>query len=460
MLLMKSQWSEIDNWFVLILKERFGVDFILNRFDQCVELTVDGYANKIVINAIESEFYQFANTHKLNCTHWSAKSEGFIGVIDDALYLPCVGKIETALFVRQEENNYCLNFDFLGLCYWVLNRLEEIKTDKLDKFQRFDPYYSHAYIHGYLERPIVDEWMDIFSQLIQKVWGNISLKKHEFRFEVSHDVDRPTRYGFKDALGFVKSVAADLKQGFIQDAFFAPYVKLNGKRELHPRDPYNIFNWIFDVSKRLNIKNAFYFISGGVSAYDADYKLTDVQIQKLMKEIANNGHEIGLHPSFDTFLNPEQLKKEFNELKQQCDYLNIKQPKWGGRMHYLRWSHTETLQAWEDAGLNYDSTLGYSAMPGFRCGTCYEYTVFNPLIYQTLKLKEHPLIVMEVMLVQDLSLTKEQKENAKSKIVELIHTVKKVNGNFTFLWHNSTLRNPLSRQLYEEVLTVLADLRT
>ena len=32
-------------------------------------------------------------------------------------------------------------------------------------------------------------------------------------------------------------------------------------------------------------------------------------------------------------------------------------------MHYLRWENTTTLQAWDEAGMNYDSTLGYADQP-------------------------------------------------------------------------------------------------
>lgn len=53
-------------------------------------------------------------------------------------------------------------------------------------------------------------------------------------------------------------------------------------------------------------------------------------------------------------------------------------------MHYLRWGHPTTLQAWNDAGMDYDSTLGYADSPGFRCGTCFEYPAFNPITQQQL----------------------------------------------------------------------------
>jgi len=46
-----------------------------------------------------------------------------------------------------------------------------------------------------------------------------------------------------------------------------------------------------------------------------------------------------------------------------------------------------------------DSTLTYPEKEGFRCGTCYKYSVFNILTRKKLKLKEMPLEVMEGSLV-------------------------------------------------------------
>lgn len=447
-------WQNIDKWFLLILKERYGVDFIIERTPNRVKISLPNMENSIVINKIDIAFYNYANALNIGCTKWSASSNGFTGIIDDELYLP-YGNELTDVLIKEEFGNYIFNYDFLGLVYWILNRLEEVNSIYVDRFDRFDPKFSHAYVHGYLQRPIVDEWFDIFKQVMLRLWSTIQLQETKFRFEISHDVDRPTRYGFKNGINLIKAVLSDIKNGYISDAIIAPLVKLNSHNNLHAKDPYNTFEWILNISKKLNIKNAFYFIADGKHANDADYKLSYTSIQNLLKKIAEHGHEIGLHPSFDTYLNPEQLQKELLLLKDVCNKLGIHQNTWGGRMHYLRWSHPNTLQSWNDVGLSYDSTLGYSAETGFRCGTCHEYTMFNPVTYELLKLKQKPLIFMEVMCVQDTQLNLDTKNEIQNHIYELIEIVKKLNGNFTFLWHNSNLRNPLSRQLYEDTLEFL-----
>lgn len=79
--------------------------------------------------------------------------------------------------------------------------------------------------------------------------------------------------------------------------------------------------------------------------------------------------------------------------------------------------------------------------------------MFNILTRKKLKLKEKPLIVM------DGSLLTQEKKTAplmKEKILELKQKVKKYNGEFVFLWHNSSFNIKEWREynkVYEEVLT-------
>ena len=148
------------------------------------------------------------------------------------------------------------------------------------------------------------------------------------------------------------------------------------RTQLHSADPCNTFDWLMDVSEASNLKSAFYFICGGDHPNDADYEPEHPVIRNLMRRIHERGRG-GLHPGYSTFQQPERIRKEADRLKHICAEEGIDQNIWGGRMHYLRWEQPVTLRAWADAGLNYDATLGYADRPGFRCGTCHEYTAFD-----------------------------------------------------------------------------------
>src|SRR5690606_9247845 len=128
---------------------------------------------------------------------------------------------------------------------------------------------------------------------------------------------------------------------------------------------------------------------------DADYELEHPAIRELMRRIHKRGHEIGLHPSYNSFQSPETIQQEAQRLRKVMQEEGITQKALGGRMHFLRWQHPETLQACNDAGMTYDSTLSYADLPGFRCGSCFEYPAFNPVTQQLLDIRIRPLIAME-----------------------------------------------------------------
>jgi len=240
-----------------------------------------------------------------------------------------------------------------------------------------------------------------------------------------------------------------LKRQDLKAFFTAPYVKIATRAELIDRDPYNTFDWLMDLSEENNLKSAFYFICGRTNpARDADYEPEHPLIRGLMRRIHERGHEIGLHPSYDTFQNSELLKKEADRLKCICAEEGIEQTQWGGRMHYLRWEQPTTLRAWAEAGMNYDSTLGYADRPGFRCGTCHEYSAFDPVAQEPLSLRIRPLVVMEGSVIDKMYAGLGVTDAA----AELINTLKErcaaVNGGFVLLWHNSCLQDKVLSAMY------------
>lgn len=261
--------------------------------------------------------------------------------------------------IEKVDQDYHFHYDILGLTFWMLNRIEELAAKKLDSHERFSALSSHAFQNNYLERPIVDEWLYILRQVIKKCWPQISLKQNSFSMKVSHDVDSPSMHGFRSIKNLIRGMAGDIiKRKDPYSAILAPWIRLTTTKKLHKRDSFNTFDWIMKESEKNNLCSAFYFITGITDPdKDADYKMDHPAIQNLLKEVHSRNHEIGLHPSYNSFKKPDVITKEANTLKEQCKHLGIEQEHWGGRMHYLRWEHPTTMLAWEKANMTYDSTL-------------------------------------------------------------------------------------------------------
>lgn len=438
-------------WLEALLHARFGHKFELIQQAETLILMLPGSEQSICFDQLQSVFHQ--SRSDFSCQSWKATAEGFVAPIEDKLPAPSETKLPHPL-VELKDNCTFIHYDILGLAYWMLTRLEEVGRADLDNHLRFPAISSHAFQHEYLDRPIVDEWLIILGQVIQRVWPQIELKQHKFSIKISHDVDSPSLYGFKPWLTIGRMMAGHLLKRRTLRAFLtAPYVKIGTRKQLHSADPYNTFDWLMDVSEASNLRSSFYFICGRTDPIrDADYEPEHPVIRNLMRSIHERGHDIGLHPSYGTFQKPELIKQEAERLKRICAEEGIKQAEWGGRMHYLRWEQPITLHAWADAGMHYDTTLGYADRPGFRCGTCHEYPAFDPVKQEQMTLKIRPLVVMECTVIDPAYLGLGISQAAEKGMKVLKKRCSLVEGTFSLLWHNSYFKTDNLRSMYENVL--------
>ena len=450
----KDTWPTpaILAWLQQILLERFGHVFSLKAIGGRIVRVGCGNDSTCIDIARDATTFSRADSN-LAFTTWDAVGEGWHSVHGTLLPAPGAANLHTPL-IEPTDAGFQIHYDIFGLTYWMLSRQEEVGRTDLDTHGRFPATSSHAFKHGYLERPVVDEWLHILRQVIQKTWPGIELKQHQFSMKVSHDVDEPSRYTFRSAAGIVRTMAGDmLKRRDIKSALLAPWVRLQSKTALHPADPANTFDWIMDMSERQGLKSAFYFICGrSVPSFDADYEPEHPAIRELMRRIHARGHEIGLHPSYGSYQTPAIIRAEADRLRRVAHEEGIEQSKWGGRMHYLRWEHPTTLQAWEQASMNYDSTLGHADRVGFRCGTCFEYPAFDPLAGKALNIRIRPLIAMECTVMASRYMGLGLGQEALEKFIQLKVACMSVGGCFTLLWHNSQLETAAERQLYQDVI--------
>jgi len=440
------------NWLELILTERFGNEWILRRVSKTLILSLKGAEGYIIFDQLEECF-----THPrsdLDFCLWDAESDGWQSILGGSMPAPGVRELIAPLISKEQKAGYVIHYDILGLIYWMLARIEEVDRSDLDAHGRFPATSSHAYRFDYLERPVIDEWLHVLGQVIERQWPTIELKRHNFKLMISHDVDHPSRYCFGSLAKFARRMAGDLlRRRDLHSFLMAPFIRLRSKTKLHPSDPYHTFDWIMDQSEQHGLTSTFYFICGRTNPrFDADYDIGNPVLRNLLCQIHARGHEIGLHPSYNTYRHPAALKAEADRLRRVCRDEEIYQAKWGGRMHYLRWEQPTTLRVLEAAGISYDSTLGYADHAGFRCGTCFDYPAFDPVASRILRLRIRPLVAMEQSVLSATYMGLDIEKAASAKFLELRETCRKVGGNFTLLWHNSELSQRNERELYRSIL--------
>jgi peptidoglycan/xylan/chitin deacetylase (PgdA/CDA1 family) len=439
----------------VIFEEFLGVTYSIMYEDRIdLEITLGCSDKQLYVADV------FLQTNETRWLHKTSLPESPLDLLKHEQYgtLPIIfGKKNSAgsYFEKFPQAIYC-GLDIFGSAFFMLTRYEECVITERDERNRFTSRSSVAYRENFLNRPIINEYLELLWQSMVTLWPGIQRLPRTPQFILSHDVDWPYYAVGKTSSQMVKEVLADtVKRSDLISAYKKARAIWATRSGNLTEDPFYTFRWIMDQSEKAGIKSAFFFITQETShGLDGNYSIYDSKIQHLLREIHARGHEIGLHPSYNTYCSSEKIKEQYDILLDVTQKNKIFQEKWGGRQHYLRWAAPETWQYWDDAGLDYDSTLSYTDLPGFRTGICYEYSVFNLRTRKQLRLKERPLIVMEQTILHANCLGLKGKE-ALSALRYFHNQCKKFNGDFTLLWHNSQLVKTAELSLYEECLDLL-----
>ena len=336
--------------------------------------------------------------------------------------------------------------DIFASSFFMLSGWEAYVSKDKDFHNRFPATASLAYKNKFLDRPIVNEYLELLWNMLCFLGCKQKRKGRDFQLYITHDVDVPFKWKDKNIAFVLKNFLSNIirkKSLFIalQELYHAIFIKIG-----LVKDPFDTFDYLMDLSEKAGVKSHFYFMSGGVTFFDSFY-LDNNYAKEIIKNICERGHNIGIHPSYNTYNNRKQWEEEYQSLLS----ISRKEIK-TGRQHYLRFEVPTTWQIWEDNDMLCDSTLSFAEQEGFRCGTCYEYSTFNILTRKKLKLKEYPLIAMETSLVNYQNM---ECEEVKIRLSFLIKKVKRYKGNFVLLWHNSNLGNNSCKEyknLYKNIL--------
>lgn len=446
--------TEREYIFHVLLHEFLGLQYT-TRITETQDVVISSGGKSLVIN---DRFFPFAEANWLQLESLPAQPLSSWDSNSAELNINLVDTIVPVIYgtpvIKVEENICNIGIDIFGSAFFMLSRYEEaVKTDR-DQHDRFPATASLAFQEGFLNRPIVDECVEILWAAMKRVWPNFERKKRKFQISVSCDVDQPYSSYVKSVPLTIKKIAGDIIKrrsfGMAVNSGLNAIVSQNGNFHFEPN---HTFEWIMDVNETVGNKVMFNFIAGRtVPDMDGFYSLDEHRIRKLMCRIHERGHEIGLHGSYGTYKSVEQHFLEANRLRRVMDEEGVYQDEIGNRQHYLRWSTPETARILEQAGISYDTTLGYADHPGFRCGTCFEYSMYDLIERKQLRLRQRPLIVMECSVIDDCYLGMGYTDEALNLMLTLKKRALQFGGNFTLLWHNSIFLTIEDARFYQELI--------
>ncbi|MGH9716746.1 MAG: polysaccharide deacetylase family protein [Candidatus Acidiferrales bacterium] len=346
------------------------------------------------------------------------------------------GRASEPLFIAVGTDRVECTVDLLLVVLLILSRWEEMAATEHDNHGRFASKQSLAFKHGFLQRPIVDEYGLAFEQVLKFLNPSWRTPERRVRAKLSHDADhvgipfQPKNVLRHMARGSAVNTWRDM-WGWLPDCEPAD---LRAVRE------------IVSITREHQLDSAVYWMASLPSSRDSGYDPRHRKIRRVIDGLREQGVESGVQPGYNTFRSPEKLRREINSLREVLGDGPL-----GGRQHYLRWC-LDTWIHWEMCGLAYDSTLCYADHLGFRAGTCVPYRPWLLSLNRAADLLEIPLLVMDRTLLGYMNLSEEQSLDAVRSCVSRCQIV---GGVFTMVWHNNTLLEPKYRSLYMKLLNVI-----
>jgi hypothetical protein len=315
-----------------------------------------------------------------------------------------------------------------------------------DLFQEVEYLLSSGQPEEWADVPTLDLHIDLLRQTILEAGvGLIEIppapSQKDFIVCLTHDVDF---IGIKDHFldhsmwGFCFRATIGALQNFLRGrlsfdrllkcwlaVLSLPFVYLGWAKDF-----WLPFEWYLEAEK--DLPSTYFLIpfkrtqGEKVSASNGARRATAYDVKDLPQWIPilqQAGCEVGVH-GIDSWHSKEKGRQELNRVAQQTGASKI-----GIRMHWLL-ADSDTHKVLDEAGYDYDSTIGYNGTIGFRAGTS---QVFRPAEAQTLL--ELPLHIQDGALFFPEKLGLSNAE-AKQSCGRIIDQVRKLGGVLTLLWHD------------------------
>lgn len=451
----RARVHERDYVLNVVLKEFLGLAFRITRHDSnIVTLSLSGALGTIelpdlLFSVPEGQWMSSESLPREPVTRLTTveNSRSLPALYCDAQGGPTI--------VEQDESSLRISFDLFGSCFFMLTRYEEHVADptKLDLHGRFPAHNSLLTREEILERPIVDEYLEILRHAMNRLWPGFVPVRNQNALIVTHDIDHPvSSYGQALRLAVRRTMGDVLLRHDPVTAYRRIKAWISNDVD---SDPNNTFDWLMDRSEEVQAISRFHFMAATQTRYDSGYDIGAQYLQPIFRRIADRGHEIGLHPSYRTSDDESLFGREKQRLEQALHNASIDGWSQKSRQHYLRWNAHTTWRNLESIGICVDSSLCFADAAGFRCGTSRTFPVFDLSRSETLALMEQPLIVMDATLTGKNYLGLDW-DGALQKISNLAAICQRYGAPFTLLWHNDKVLTQLERRRYKAVLRACA----
>ena len=334
-------------------------------------------------------------------------------------------------------------FDIFAASFYLLSRYEEYLPHEEDIYGRYAHENSVAFKENFLTIPLVNIWLKDFKNKLSKQFSLFTIQHSPFTFLPTYDIDEA--YSFKHKSWWRTTGAA------VKDVLKQNFKQFNLRRSViknKVQDPFDAYAWMDVLHDKFKLKPRYFFlVPEKTGKYDRNILPKEAAVQNLINQHATK-YKIGGHPSWQSGDDFSLIKKEKATIE------NIAAIKINSsRQHYIRFTLPQTFRYLIDAGIKEDFSMGYGSVNGFRASVASSFYWYDLEKEQLTDLLLYPFCYMEANSFY------EQKYSAEQALEEMrffYNEVKKVNGTFISIWHNTFLGTDEKfkgwREVYEKFI--------
>ena len=191
--------------------------------------------------------------------------------------------------------------------------------------------------------------------------------------------------------------------------------------------------------ERFGAKSTFFVVPRKAHPRDPNYSVRE--IAATLREAANHGFPLEIHGSYTSIIGQRTLLPEAAELRDI-----LKRTPVGNRQHWLRFASTRDLfRIVEQAGLRFDSSVGFVDHVGFRSGAGFAFPPYNFTEERAYDFLEIPLAIMDGSLVEESRSTGKSPQFLADRV--LTESRNRGWGGISILWHNPVEALPVPNKI-------------
>lgn len=334
-------------------------------------------------------------------------------------------------------------FDIFAASFYLLSRYEEYLPHDKDMYGRYAHQNSLAFNEGFLNIPLVNQWLLLFKKSLKQKFSSLTIKNASFSFFPTYDIDEAYSYKHKDGLRNAGAITKGLVKGEFKRLSLRRKV-LNGI----VKDPYDAYEWMDELNSKYNLQPKYFFlVPEKTGKYDRNILPKEKELQVLIKQ-HNEKYSVGIHPSWQSGDDYSLLKKEI----QTVESITEKELT-TSRQHFIRFTLPDTFRNLIDVGIKEDYSMGYGSINGFRASVASSFFWYDLEKEEQTRLLLHPFCYMEANSFYEQKITA---QDALDEMLHYLNEVKKVNGRLITIWHNTFLGTDPSfkgwREVYEQFI--------